>query len=735
MSFPAQNMLNPTHNQLMNMNPNTMIDSIKSLVLTMVMVKGTTGATNGENSMINTVLLMIAVSFIDTIVNLIKSFISYMSRQFNLYVASKTKKIPLITNNFISQKSSILIKIEPASKNPTSDAVIDLLTNLPQTKAILLQGGIYEINYAEEIEISNKLYAKMSGSSKPNLNTTNSTEQQSNEQNQSLTTTNNQTPGNEYGYIEIYSHSLDMEKLRAEVDNIVKNYLIKISNKLGNNIYYFSEIPTKVYRDSTGQVDYSKIPDTLFFSMKRFTTNRSFKNLFGKNIDIIRKRVNFFKDNKDWYDDKGVPYTLGIMVSGNPGSGKTSIIKCISNELKRHIINIHLSDNMTKSQLENLFYSEQINILQNGKTETYTIPINKRIYVFEDIDCQCDIILDRASDTVEQLLIKKNEELRKQIEELKIMVNDKANQTKVIGNNQNKHSEEDRKADNSSQKITLSFILNLFDGILETPGRITIMTTNFVDKLDKAFTRPGRIDVIGKFGFSDAQQLIQIIEHRYDTKLTDDQLNLIYNIPQCITPAEIGRILFENFTDLNGALHSLMAYSESYLIAEQEKIAKSNKNKAIVNAIDDNNEQKVKELIEEVSDLVKKEGVEEKKVIEDGFSAKYVLNPAKQEEEHHKILNETHALGKKAKQTESEMLLVNKANNPINVYPYKNPNNNSINKTYALGKKTNDVVINYNNGIQFEEANKVFMPNDNTLFSGKLQHDTYSTEYGTEIKN
>jgi hypothetical protein len=30
-----------------------------------------------------------------------------------------------------------------------------------------------------------------------------------------------------------------------------------------NNIYYFSEMPLKIYRDSTGQIDYTKIPETL----------------------------------------------------------------------------------------------------------------------------------------------------------------------------------------------------------------------------------------------------------------------------------------------------------------------------------------------------------------------------------------------------------------------------------------------------------------------------------------
>jgi DNA replication protein DnaC len=376
-----------------------------------------------------------------------------------------------------------------------------------------------------------------------------------------------------YGYIDVYSYTMDMETLRCELNNIVKNYLIKMTNKLGNNIYYFSEMPTIVYRDLQGRIDSSKLPECIHFTMKPFVTNRSFKNLFGKNINIIRKRLEFFRDNKDWYDDKGVPYTLGILISGAPGSGKTSIIKCIANEMRRHIINIHLSDTMTKSQIENLFYNEQIHVTQNGKTDTYTIPINKRIYVLEDVDCQCDIILDRGNETAEQVLARKNAELKQEIEKLKFALSEMSNGKKMVMTGSNSLPPiESKKDDGSNEKITLSFLLNLFDGVLETPGRITFMTTNFIDKLDKAFTRPGRIDVIGKFGFADHSQLIAIIEHRYDTKLTDEQINIIYNTHQCITPAEVSRILFENFNDLDGALEGLINYADEYM--EKKRLEK-----------------------------------------------------------------------------------------------------------------------------------------------------------------
>mgnify|MGYP003683367193 CR=1 FL=1 len=37
-------------------------------------------------------------------------------------------------------------------------------------------------------------------------------------------------------------------------------------------------------------------------------------------------------------------------------------------------------------------------------------------------------------------------------------------------------------------------LLNVLDGVVETPGRLLIMTTNHPEKLDPAITRPGRID-------------------------------------------------------------------------------------------------------------------------------------------------------------------------------------------------------------------------------------------------
>jgi len=53
----------------------------------------------------------------------------------------------------------------------------------------------------------------------------------------------------------------------------------------------------------------------------------------------------------------------------------------------------------------------------------------------------------------------------------------------------------DRKASNSKAKLSFSGLLNALDGVTAASGQIIILTTNHRERLDKAVTRNGRVDL------------------------------------------------------------------------------------------------------------------------------------------------------------------------------------------------------------------------------------------------
>ena len=66
-----------------------------------------------------------------------------------------------------------------------------------------------------------------------------------------------------------------------------------------------------------------------------------------------------------------------------------------------------------------------------------------------------------------------------------------------------------------SDQLTLSYLLNIIDGIRETPGRILIITSNNYDSLDEALVRPGRIDFTLDMKNASITILSEMFNHYY----------------------------------------------------------------------------------------------------------------------------------------------------------------------------------------------------------------------------
>jgi chaperone BCS1 len=72
--------------------------------------------------------------------------------------------------------------------------------------------------------------------------------------------------------------------------------------------------------------------------------------------------------------------------------------------------------------------------------------------------------------------------------------------------------------------LSLSGLLNVLDGVVDTPGRIVVMTTNHPEMLDPALIRPGRVDKKLLLGYMAAADIICMLEHYFQTTLNSSQV-------------------------------------------------------------------------------------------------------------------------------------------------------------------------------------------------------------------
>ncbi len=523
-------------------------DQFRQMMMSMFMISNVSQNNSNGNSQMGWGIIyrMAAITIIERIISYAPTIISSINTYLSQSVKNASDKMirslpnePDITSTIefhiplsSLMASHIVSNPRTTPSEPVGEAIIDYATNLPNIKKVAYTSNTYIVNNNEPVCIDelNKIYLKLCDNSKRMSSTPNTDGDSDNMQ-----------------LIEIYSYTMDSHELRTFINNIVQEYKLKIQNRLGDKLYYFDALTFPCYTNVDGKKDYSRSPPQLIFTMKPFVTNRRFSNVVGPESRVIQRRVEFFKQRRKWYDSKGIPYTLGLLLSGPPGGGKTSTIKCVSNELQRHIINIKLTDDLTKKQLDNLFFNETIMVNIDGKSESVVIPIDKRVYVFEDIDCQnSSIIIDR--DQIKHLPPRPSE-LNTHIDKFI-----ETKQCRIGGPNKDKDTENEISAD----QLSLSCLLNVLDGIIETPGRVIIMTSNYPDKLDKALIRPGRIDLICEFRRCDANMIIELLEKFYDVVLTIEEIETINLIPnEKYTPAELTKIMFENFDDYHMAIEHI----------------------------------------------------------------------------------------------------------------------------------------------------------------------------------
>ncbi|XP_027358814.1 AAA-ATPase At3g28510-like [Abrus precatorius] len=271
----------------------------------------------------------------------------------------------------------------------------------------------------------------------------------------------------------------------------------------------------KLYTNCTGCGDYDNKGK---WSHVIFEHPASFETLAmnpQKKKEIVDDLTTFSKA-KEYYARIGKPWKRGYLLYGPPGTGKSTLVAAIANFLGYDIYDIELTAVQTNAELRKLL----IGIA------------SKSVVVIEDIDCSLDLTGQRET----------NSEGGKGEDE-KNRVTSVMEQVEGAIASKNKAG---------SSKVTLSGLLNFIDGIWSASSgeRLIVFTTNYVEKLDQALIRRGRMDMhielsyCGFEGFKVLAKNYLSVESHY---LFDTIRGLLEETN--ITPADVAENLMPKVAD------------------------------------------------------------------------------------------------------------------------------------------------------------------------------------------
>ncbi|KAK6977499.1 P-loop containing nucleoside triphosphate hydrolase protein [Favolaschia claudopus] len=189
-----------------------------------------------------------------------------------------------------------------------------------------------------------------------------------------------------------------------------------------------------------------------------------------------------FLGSEKWYNDRGIPFRRGYLLHGVPGSGKSSLIHAIAGELMLDIYVVSLSS---------AWISDTVLMSLMGR-----VP-KGAILLLEDLDAAFTRSVSRMD----------GEGSSGEGSETKRRSRDKF-----------------RERDTMSELNTLSLsgLLNALDGVAAAEGRILFATTNHLEKLDSALSRPGRMDVWVEFKNASKWQAEALFRNFFPSSDEDD---------------------------------------------------------------------------------------------------------------------------------------------------------------------------------------------------------------------
>lgn len=270
-----------------------------------------------------------------------------------------------------------------------------------------------------------------------------------------------------------------------------------------------------------------------------FNSNKTLDDVF---LDDKDKLINAIERLESKQLDK-----LNIFLHGEPGTGKTSIVKALANRTKRHVVKVN-----TRTGLQHLKRFTKPTVVVSEKFSGLVNP-SDIILLFEDIDADGTLFLKRT-----QEITKGDPYVR---------------------------SRSGRYIDENGFEVapdTFSDLINVFDGVCELHNTIMIFTTNHINKIDPAIYRAGRMTLnlnVGRISKANALEMVHLYIPSFNNyeRLRD----------KAITPAEMEGVLrecqgeSENFESLYEQAIERRKAEDLALEKEKEEQEKEKRNRQI----------------------------------------------------------------------------------------------------------------------------------------------------------
>ena len=230
----------------------------------------------------------------------------------------------------------------------------------------------------------------------------------------------------------------------------------------------------------------------------RYHNHRKIRDLESSSLSAdVKERVigllNKFEGNEKWYKDRFLPFKKTILLTGEPGTGKTTLVSSIAARTGRPVCVIDFGASEVKRDVATYFQA---------------LPKHS-IAILEDIDASGFSVGSRENEGQSEL-------------------------------------------QRSTDENALSSLLNVLEGVVPLDDVIVVMTTNYPERLDPALIRPGRVDEIIEIGPLDNSAIRTYIGLMYPEACLSDHEQFA-PIKSC----DLQQIFFNHQNDFEGFYREL----------------------------------------------------------------------------------------------------------------------------------------------------------------------------------